>query len=71
MGQTADMFDLQRIMNRSSVKLSAQQQQNQTRWAAYQAAILLRRYSAEYEAVKEVMKGGATVKEIIEAIERA
>jgi hypothetical protein len=71
MGQTADMFDLQRIMNRSSTKLSAAQQQNQTRWAAYQAATLLRRYSAEYAALQEAMARGASTKECVEAIEQA
>lgn len=32
MGQTADMLDLQRIMNRAGSKMGAQAQQNQTRW---------------------------------------
>lgn len=71
MGQTADMMDLQRIMNRSSSKMSAQQQQNQTRWAAYQAATLLRRYPAEYNALKDALQRGASVKEAIDAIETA
>lgn len=31
-GQNADMFDLQRVMMRSSKKMTNQQQQNQTRW---------------------------------------
>jgi len=69
MGQTQDLFDLQRIMNRSTKKLGAQQQQNQTRWAAYQAASLLRQYSKEYEALMEVMENRGTVAECVRAIE--
>ena len=71
MGQTADMFDLQRIMNRSGTKLNAQQQQNQTRWASYQAASLLKNNKNEYEALMEKMKIGAPVEECIKAIESA
>jgi hypothetical protein len=44
MGQTADLFDLQRILLRSKSKLSAQQQQNITRWAVWRAAALLKKY---------------------------
>ena len=35
-GQTGDLFDLQRIMQRSETKLSNNQQQNITRWAVFQ-----------------------------------
>ncbi|KAL4452273.1 hypothetical protein ABPG75_007935 [Micractinium tetrahymenae] len=70
-GQNADMFDLQRIMSRSSPKLSDAAQQNQTRWACYQAATLLRRYSAEYEALQKAMASGASVVDCIRAIEAA
>ena len=69
MGQTQDLFDLQRIMNRSASKLGAQQQQNQTRWAAYQAAALLQKYNKEYTSLMEVMQRGGTVDECIRAIE--
>ena len=69
MGQTADMFDLQRIMLRASSKMNSNAQQNQTRWAAYQAASLLRKYKAEYEALMEKMKEGATVDVCVRAIE--
>jgi hypothetical protein len=69
MGQNQDMFDLQRIMNRSSTKLGNPQQQNQTRWACYQAATLLRAYSKEYEALQECMKRNDTVEKCIQAIE--
>ncbi len=69
MGQNQDMFDLQRIMNRSSTKLGNPQQQNQTRWACYQAATMLRAYSKEYEALQECMKRNDTVEKCIQAIE--
>jgi hypothetical protein len=44
MGQTADLFDLQRILLRSKSKLSNVQQQNITRWAVWRAAALLKKY---------------------------
>ncbi len=71
MGQNADMLDLQRIMWRSSSKMSDAQQQNQTRWAAYQAASILRKYSTEYAALIECMARGASTAECIKAIENA
>ena len=71
MGQNADMLDLQRIMWRSSTKMSDAQQQNQTRWAAYQAAAILRKYKAEYAALIECMARGANTAECIKAIENA
>lgn len=58
-------------MSRQSPKLSNAQQQNQTRWAVYQAASLLRSYSKEYEALQEVMAAGGSVVECIKAIEAA
>lgn len=70
MGQTADMFDLQRIMMRASDKMNNAAQQNQARWAVYQAATLLRRYKGEYEALQEAMGRGANVAECIEIIEK-
>ena len=71
MGQNADMLDLQRIMMRSSTKLGNQQQQNLTRWASYQAASLLRKYKAEYEALVQCMESAGSVKDCIVAIENA
>lgn len=71
MGQTADMWDLQRIMMRATSKLSNNQQQNQTRWAAYQAASLLRQYSKEYNALMEVMGKGGSTDACIRAIEES
>ena len=69
MGQNADMFDLQRIMNRSGTKLGNPQQQNQTRWACYQAATLMRAYSKEYEVLQECMAKNEPVEKCIQAIE--
>lgn len=68
-GQTADMMDLQRIMLRSTTKMGNQSQQNQTRWAVYQAATLLRTYDTEYKALQEVMSRGGSISECIKAIE--
>lgn len=69
MGQTADLFDLQRILLRSSSKLSNVQQQNITRWAVWRAAALLKKYSAEHQAVQEALVRGDSVDEIVKAIE--
>ena len=40
--QNADMFDLNRIMQRQQPKMNDAAQQNQTRWAVWQAGTLLR-----------------------------
>eukprot|EP00892_Ulva_mutabilis_P006668 jgi/Ulvmu1/4373/UM002_0098.1 len=71
MGQTADLMDLQRILNRSERKLSDREQQDATRWAVWQAATLLRTYKAEFQALKEAMNSGRTVAECVQAIENA
>ena len=71
LGQNADMLDLQRIMWRSSSKMSDSQQQNQTRWAAYQASRILRTYHAEFDALVEALTRGASTAECIKAIENA
>lgn len=70
-GQTADLDDLQRILLRSAAPMNAAAQQNQTRWACYQAASLLRTYAAEHAALREAMQRGARVAECIRAIEGA
>lgn len=69
MGQNADMLDLQRIMWRSATKMSDAQQQNQTRWAAYQAASILRKYKNEYNALVDIMSAGGSVNDCIMAME--
>lgn len=71
MGQNADLSDLQRIMLRSANKMNNGAQQAQTRWAAYQAASLLRAYAKEYEALQAAMARGAPVQDCIKAIEAA
>jgi hypothetical protein len=52
MGQTADLMDLQRILLRQRPPLSNAAQQNATRWAVWAAAMIIRRYKSEYEALK-------------------
>lgn len=69
MGQNADLFDLQRILLRSKTKLTNNQQQNITRWAVWRAALLLKQYKAEYEAVQAALNRGAPVDEVVRTIE--
>lgn len=69
MGQNADLFDLQRILLRSKTKLTNNQQQNITRWAVWRAALLLKQYKAEYEAVQAALNRGAPVDEVVQTIE--
>lgn len=69
MGQTADLFDLQRLLLRSKARLSDTQQQSITRWAVFNAASLLRSHAAEHKAVWEAMARGASVADCVRAIE--
>lgn len=69
MGQTADLMDLQRILLRQRPALSNAQQQNATRWAVWAAAMILRRYKAEYEALQAALGAGKSVAECVQAIE--
>ncbi|KAG2452402.1 hypothetical protein HYH02_002645 [Chlamydomonas schloesseri] len=71
MGQTADLYDLQRLLLRSKTKLSDAQQQNITRWAVWSAAGLLRSHAEEHKALIEAMRRGASVAECVQAIESA
>lgn len=48
-GQTADLYDLQRILLRSANKLGDAAQQNMTRWAVFTAASLLRKHATEHK----------------------
>ncbi len=57
------------VQGRSAVRLNDAQQQNQTRWSAYQAAALLKKYEKEYVALQEAMAAGKTVAGCIRAIE--
>lgn len=68
-GQTADLMDLQRILMRSGNKLGDAAQQNQTRWAVFTAASLLRKHEAEHKALMAAMEQGANVADCVKAIE--
>ncbi|KAJ4715588.1 ATP-dependent zinc metalloprotease [Melia azedarach] len=70
-GQSADLFTLQRFINRSKPQLSKDQQQNLTRWAVLFAASLLKTNKAIHEALMAAMSKKATVVECIQAIENA
>ncbi|XP_030975661.1 uncharacterized protein LOC115995294 isoform X2 [Quercus lobata] len=70
-GQSADLFTLQRFINRSKPQISKEQQQNLTRWAVLLAASLLKNNKVIHEALMTAMSNKATVLECIEAIEKA
>ncbi|KAG8383447.1 hypothetical protein BUALT_Bualt04G0014200 [Buddleja alternifolia] len=70
-GQSADLFTLQRFINRSKPQLSKDQQQNLTRWAVLFAASLIKNNRVLHEALISAMSKNATVVECIEAIEKA
>ncbi|PIN13806.1 hypothetical protein CDL12_13577 [Handroanthus impetiginosus] len=70
-GQSADLFTLQRFINRSKPQLSKEQQQNLTRWAVLFAASLIKNNRLLHEALFLAMLNKATVLECIEAIEKA
>ncbi|XP_030497374.1 uncharacterized protein LOC115713039 isoform X2 [Cannabis sativa] len=70
-GQSADLFTLQRFINRSKPQISKDQQQNLTRWAVLFAATLLKNNKDLHEALITKMTQNATILECIEAIEKA
>ncbi|CAN6229749.1 unnamed protein product [Urochloa humidicola] len=70
-GQSADLFTLQRFINRTKPQLSKDQQQNLTRWAVLFAASLLKNNKAAHEALMSAMSQNASVLGCIEAIENA
>ncbi|KAK8977960.1 hypothetical protein V6N11_059588 [Hibiscus sabdariffa] len=70
-GQSADLFTLQRFINRSQPKLSNDQQQNLTRWAVLFAGSLLKNNKEIHEALMSAISKKATVLECIKAIENA
>ncbi|XP_014513970.1 uncharacterized protein LOC106772231 [Vigna radiata var. radiata] len=70
-GQSADLFTLQRFINRTKPPLSKDQQQNLTRWAVLFAASLLKNNKVLHEALMEAMAKKASVLECIETIENA
>ncbi|GAV71426.1 hypothetical protein CFOL_v3_14920 [Cephalotus follicularis] len=70
-GQSADLFTLQRLINRSKPQLSKDQQQNLTRWAVLFAGSLLKNNKEIHRDLMTEMSKKATVIECIEAIEKA
>ncbi|QCD84753.1 uncharacterized protein LOC114177962 [Vigna unguiculata] len=70
-GQSADLFTLQRFINRTKPPLSKDQQQNLTRWAVLFAASLLKNNKGLHEALMEAMAKKASVLECIQTIENA
>ncbi|KAL7144079.1 hypothetical protein ABFS83_08G234600 [Erythranthe nasuta] len=70
-GQSADLFSLQRFINRSKPPIGKDQQQNLTRWAVLFAASLIKNNRAVHEALISAMSNKATVIQCIEAIEKA
>ncbi|XP_076911541.1 uncharacterized protein LOC143569544 isoform X2 [Bidens hawaiensis] len=70
-GQSADLFTLQRFINRSKPPIKSQEQQNLTRWAVLFAGSLLKNNQKLHEAVISAMSKKASVVECIEAIEIA
>ncbi|KAL4391586.1 hypothetical protein HN51_012980 [Arachis hypogaea] len=68
-GQSADLFSLQRFINRSKPQLSKDQQQNLTRWAVLFAASLLKNNKVSHEALMASMSNKASVLECIQTIE--
>ncbi|XP_020089673.1 uncharacterized protein LOC109711162 [Ananas comosus] len=70
-GQSADLFTLQRFINRSKPQLSKEQQQSLTRWAVLFACSLLKNNAATHEALMSAMSKKASVLECIQAIENA
>ncbi|XP_010416953.1 PREDICTED: uncharacterized protein LOC104702741 [Camelina sativa] len=70
-GQSADLFSLQRFINRSQPKINNAQQQNLTRWAVLYSASLLKNNKTIHEALMAAMSNNATVLECIQTIETA
>nr|AFK38312.1 unknown [Lotus japonicus] len=68
-GQSADLFTLQRFINRTKPQLSKDQQQNLTRWAVMFAASLLKNNKESHEALMASMTKKASVVECIQTIE--
>lgn len=70
-GQSADLFTLQRFINRTKPQLSKDQQQNLTRWAVLFSASLLKNNKSIHEALMASMAKKASVLECIQTIESA
>ncbi|KAI0494683.1 hypothetical protein KFK09_024826 [Dendrobium nobile] len=70
-GQSADLFSLQRFFNRTKPSLSKEKQQNLTRWAVLFAGSLLKNNRTAHEALMSAMSKKASVLDCIKAIENA
>ena len=70
-GQTADLVDLQQLLNRAEEPVDNQSQLNITRWATMQGAKMIRTHRREYTALMAAMSEGKDVGECIRAIEDA
>ena len=68
-GQTADLTDLQRMINRAAKPLRANEQMELTRWALFAAAKMINTYRDQYEALVEAMKEKKDVVGCFDAIE--
>ena len=58
------------MLNRSASPLAANTQQNITRWAVWQAAVMLRANAKAYEELREAMSRRASVADCIKALEQ-
>jgi hypothetical protein len=70
-GQNTDLYDLQKLFGRAAQPLSSNTQMSVTRWAVWQAAIMLRAHDAAFKALVAAMARGASVPECIGIIETA
>lgn len=68
-GQSADLFTLQRFINRSKPSLSKEKQQNLTRWAVLFAGSLLKNNRTAHEALMSAMLKKASILDCIRTIE--
>tara|TARA_B100000519_G_scaffold191067_1_gene191109 strand:+ start:359 stop:1144 length:786 start_codon:yes stop_codon:yes gene_type:complete len=70
-GQEADLFSLQKAMNKTEPKLGAQKEKSITRWAVYKAAKIITDNEKSYVRLCRAMKEDKSVAECIKAIESA
>lgn len=70
-GQEADLFSLQKAMNKTSPKLSAEREQSITRWAVYKAAKIITDHENSYVRLCASMRKGESVADCVRAIETA
>ncbi|TXG60557.1 hypothetical protein EZV62_015130 [Acer yangbiense] len=68
-GQSADLFTLQRFINRSKPQLSKDQQQNLTRWAVLFSGSLLKNNKVIHEALMAAMSNKASVMHVVRLLE--